>query len=362
MCHFYPTECILGLLVVVGWIGSSLIVDCTFLNVTGGGPIDTNATLYAHIASIIGPALKQAVPNASLVGPASGNTGYQSGWLQEIFEQGILQYFDTITIHPYRSDAPEMAAADLKQVQDLVAEYAPFETTNKPIWNGEWGYGAVTLGGSLYKQAEMFVRVTMVCTTTLNQPSIWYQACDPDGGDGEMGIMNCTGAMGNRTFQPLPAFTAAQTMARVFRNDGHGPESNLPLDEALGMRFVRKIPVFQNGVNTNDDWVVLYRANYDERALVLVAWTSSDFEHIVRLPAVYEKGECWQRVGMLGEVMTDVCHDNRGLHLNVSSAPIYLIRRIVGVKKAVEKEVATKKKNTSKNKTGWHSTVLPCIV
>ena len=106
--------------------------------------------------------------------------------------------------------------------------------------SGEWGYGAVTVG-SLQKQAEMFARVMLITTSTLKQPSIWYQACDPDEGEGNMGIMNCTGPMGNRTFQPLPAYIAAQTMSTVFRNDGRGPESGLPLDEHRGLRCVRRM-------------------------------------------------------------------------------------------------------------------------
>jgi beta-glucosidase-like glycosyl hydrolase len=286
-----------------------------------------NASLYGHIASIIGPALHSAVPNASFVGPASGNTGFASGWLQEIFETGVLAHFDRLTIHPYRSDAPEMAFNDLKQVQDLVAEYAPFETTNKPIVSGEWGYGVTTLGNSYLKQAEMLARVILITTSTLLQPSIWYQVCDPDQGDGQEGIMNCTGEMGNRTFSPLPSFYAAQTMHKVFRNDGKPPSE--PIDEALGMRFVRRIPVFQNGVDTSDDWVLLYRASGDSKAIVLVAWTSSDFEHVVRLPAVYEQGECWKVTTMLGDTTTpNICHDPRGLHVNVSSAPMYLTRII----------------------------------
>ena len=228
--------------------------------------------------------------NTLFVGPASGNTGYQSDWLQEIFEGGVLESFDLVTIHPYRSDSPEMAYKDLLQVQDLIAEYAPFETTNKPMLNGEWGYGATTVGG-LLKQAELFLRVILITTSTTHQPSIWYQACDPDGNEGEMGIVNCTGPMGNRTFTPLPAFVAAQTMIKAFRNDGKALDQDL--DEDLGMRFVRRIPVFQNGVDTDDDWVLLYRANSDDRMLLLVAWTSSDIGHVVRLPAVFQQGECW---------------------------------------------------------------------
>lgn len=79
-----------------------------------------NASLYAAIASAVGPAVHAAAPNSSFVGPASGNIGIQSGWLQRIFEAGVLQYFDKVTIHPYRSDDPETVRQDLQQVVVVV--------------------------------------------------------------------------------------------------------------------------------------------------------------------------------------------------------------------------------------------------
>ena len=79
-----------------------------------------NASLYAALASAVGPAVHAAAPGASFVGPASGNIGLQSGWLQRIFEAGVLQYFDRVTIHPYRSDEPETVRQDLQQVVGVV--------------------------------------------------------------------------------------------------------------------------------------------------------------------------------------------------------------------------------------------------
>ena len=38
-------------------------------------------------------------------------------WMQQIFEAGALEHFDRVTIHPYRSDAPETAWADLDKAK-----------------------------------------------------------------------------------------------------------------------------------------------------------------------------------------------------------------------------------------------------
>ena len=74
----------------------------------------------------------------------------------------------------------------------------------------------------------------------------------------------------------------------------------------------------------NYEKVLLYQSFAG--ATLLVAWTSADFEHVVRLPGVYTEGQCWRRTSMLGDQLGNVCHDHRGLHVNVSAAPVYLRR------------------------------------
>lgn len=38
-------------------------------------------------------------------------------------------------------------------------------------------------------------------------------------------------------------------------------DAGTPVDPEKGMRFVRRIPVFQNGINTDDDWVLFVNPN-----------------------------------------------------------------------------------------------------
>ncbi len=112
----------------------------------------------------------------------------------------------------------------------------------------------------------------------------------------------------------------------VLRNDGQKPAGNSwpPVDESRGFRFVRRLPIFQSSnLDTSDDWVLLYHSNGG--GVLRVAWTSSDFEHILRIPGV-EAGSCFQQTGMMGEVMPTLCHDHRGLHANVTTAPKYLVK------------------------------------
>ena len=113
-------------------------------------------------------------------------------------------------------------------------------------------------------------------------------------------------------FTPLPALEAAKTLHTVLRNDGMAPGS--PVSPAKGFRFVRRMPVFQSSnMDSDDDWVLLYHS--DAGDVLLAAWTSSTFEHVLRIPGV-EEGVCFSQIGMLGEPLPELCHDHRGLHVN----------------------------------------------
>merc|ERR1711990_875075 len=90
-------------------------------------------------------------------------------------------------------------------------------------------------------------------------------------------------------------------MNAVFRNDGKAPGS-APLNPREAFRFVERIPVFQNGIDTEDDFVLLYASESGD-AILLVAWTSSDFAHIARIPGVTKEGECFSQSGMFGDRM-----------------------------------------------------------
>ena len=279
-----------------------------------------NASNYAELVNTVVPVIKAAQPNATVVGPASGNIGLASGWLLDIFEGGVLRHLDVVTLHPYRSDAPETAVSDLEQVIDRVAEYAPLHKTPMPVANGEWGYGSAVVGGTT-EQARLFVRQQLITAATLGQPSIWYEACGPDTGEGAMGIMNCTN--GGAPFTPLPAYDAAAVLHRVLRNDGSTPGA--PVSPLRGFRFVRRLPIFQSSnLNSKDDWVLLFKSRAGD--VLLVAWTIADFKHVLRIPGV-EPGVCFSQMGMLGEALPEICHDNRGMHVYVTGSPLYLVQK-----------------------------------
>lgn len=79
-----------------------------------------NASAYALLAVQLGAALKTAFPDELYVGPALGDV-HGTDSLDESFlgvcaDAGALEWWDAVTVHPYRPFAPEDAAVAMAQV------------------------------------------------------------------------------------------------------------------------------------------------------------------------------------------------------------------------------------------------------
>jgi hypothetical protein len=53
---------------------------------------------YALLAISVGKALKDKYPNEMYQGPAS--SGYNTTYMEIIFQMGVLEYFDAVSVHP----------------------------------------------------------------------------------------------------------------------------------------------------------------------------------------------------------------------------------------------------------------------
>jgi hypothetical protein len=199
-----------------------------------------------------------------------------------------------------------------------------------PIAVGEWGYAEGTVG-SQTALAQVFVRQMLLAMALTGQPAMWYKACDGPGESGLRGngVMVCPSSRNaSIAFRPLPAFNASQVMYRILRNDGATSDNHTawraPVDQKKGFRFARRVPIWQQSAGTDDDWLFVYHS--DDGGVLLVAWTTATFPHITRIPGV-APGSCFSQTGMMGEVLPQLCHDHRGLHVNVSAAPVSLVRQ-----------------------------------
>ena len=48
-----------------------------------------------------------------------------SAFLEKCFQAGLLEYWSAVTVHPYRQEGPEAAAAEYARLRQLIDRYAP---------------------------------------------------------------------------------------------------------------------------------------------------------------------------------------------------------------------------------------------
>lgn len=89
-------------------------------NPLGGWYPCANATAYALLAVELGAALKGAFPDEIYVGPALGDMHgtdeLDLSFLGVCADAGALEWWDAVTVHPYRPFSPEDAEGPLAQV------------------------------------------------------------------------------------------------------------------------------------------------------------------------------------------------------------------------------------------------------
>jgi hypothetical protein len=166
-----------------------------------------DAQQYSALAIAAAKAIREAEPQATIVGPAS--SGFPWEYLETFLKSGVLEYLDAVSVHPYRNpkQPPETAAADYKKLRDLIARYAPSGKTNVPILSGEWGYSTHRKGVSLETQADFAVRQQLSNLLNGVPLSIWYDWKN-DGDDPGENEHNFGTVLAD--LKPKPAYPALQ--------------------------------------------------------------------------------------------------------------------------------------------------------
>ena len=222
---------------------------------------------YAELAIMTGEALSSAglLATEHFIGPglagpcAAGdpanlcmNHTATYGWLDETLAHGLLRYFDGVSVHPYRSNAPETLLDDYAKLAELVDRHkSDSNACPVALLNTELGYStcsppspnctdAGALGNlSAMDQASYLARVSLVDNLAGVNVSIWYEwvmgfefppadpyiECYPRGGsdrpdptqaEENFGVVQC-GRDSHGARPQRPAFQAAATLQRVFK-------------------------------------------------------------------------------------------------------------------------------------------------
>lgn len=96
---------------------------------------------YIALAKATGEALRAAKlvgeKGEAFIGPATSTI--DQPFLEACFQAGLLEFWDAVSVHPYRQTEPETVEEEYRAVRLLIRKYAPKDKTI-PIISGEWGY------------------------------------------------------------------------------------------------------------------------------------------------------------------------------------------------------------------------------
>lgn len=173
---------------------------------------------YVALTRVVGTALRRAAPDEWFVGPAI--SGFDWAFLEACFDHGLLDFWDAVTVHPYRQSPPETVASDWRRLRALVARHTDRDV---PLLSGEWGYSERYAGMNARLQAAYAVRQYVANLASGVPMSIWYDWKD-DGLD-PLEIEHHFGVVGN-DLKDKPATRAIQDAA----------------SRLSGLRFDRRLP------------------------------------------------------------------------------------------------------------------------
>jgi hypothetical protein len=165
---------------------------------------------YSKLVEVAVPRIRQADPNAQVLAGATSQIPLE--WFEGCFKNGLLNWIDALSVHPYRSQPPETVIGDYARLRELIARYAP-ASKQIPIISGEWGYSNLNWDKSRLsgqQQADYLVRMFLINTYQNIPVSIWYDwkndGTDPNEREHNFGTVK-------HDLNPKAAYLAAKVLS-----------------------------------------------------------------------------------------------------------------------------------------------------
>jgi hypothetical protein len=261
---------------------------------------------YSALANAAAAAIHKAAPGEAVIGPAT--SGFDFPFQEACFNNGVLNEWDAVSVHPYRQTNPESVVAEYAQLRQTIRRFAP-KGREIPVISGEWGYSAAWKSYDEESQGHMLAREFL---TNLSQGiplSIWYDwrddGPDPKEAEHHFGTVGLPQKVdGKNSFRIKPAYLAAKALTGTL--SGH--------------HFVRRL-----ALGTTDDWALLFSNN---RELVVACWTTSGEARRISLPVGDAK--CEVRGPVTGKA-PPVSVKGGLIEVPLGAEPLYLrVDRIAG--------------------------------
>lgn len=258
-----------------------------------------NVEHYTKLALAVGKALRQAAPDELYVGPATSQIDLK--FLEDCFKAGCLEYWDAVTVHPYRQKDPETVNEEYRNLRLLIAKYAPKGKTI-PILSGEWGYSAAWGKFDEVRQGKYLPRQFLVNLYNQVPVSIWYDwhddGKDPKEAEHHFGTVSFEYLKDKpQVYAPKDAYKAAQTLTT----------------QLAGFKYNKRL-----WTGDEADWVLLFDKGNDVKVAV---WTTRKEPHEITIPVSPGK---FAAVRYLGDVTKTIEAAKEGLKLTLTDTIQYL--------------------------------------
>jgi hypothetical protein len=257
---------------------------------------------YIKLALEVGKALRESAPDELYIGPATSEIDFD--FLEKCFKAGLLEYWDAVSVHPYRQREPESVIEEYAKLRYLIDKYAP-KDKKIPILSGEWGYSSAWNNFDDDIQGKMLPRQWMINLACDIPVSIWYDwhddGTDPKEPEHHFGTVNHAYKKDQTpVYDPKPAYLAAKTFMETFK----------------GFRFNKRIDSFASF--EHETFLLLFNKGKEVR---FAAWTTSKTPLWMYLPAGTETTE-FQVVDYLGREKSEstVQSDSGWM---ITDSPIY---------------------------------------
>ena len=265
----------------------------------------THPANYGLLANEAYKAVKEEIADVPIiVGAASG---CDAAFLGQVFDVPGLANVDAVSIHPYRSTAPETFVQERLLVQDVLKRKTG--RGDIPLFSGEWGYPSTMFGGrsdaAWKKQAAYAVRLILINILSGVPKTVWYDlkddGSDPSNIEHNFGLLTENAAA-------KPAFNAVKTLADLLPGRESG---DLSVDSWTASAV---------DTRANDVYGLVLQ---NERGRLAALWTSHARGSVeVKIP----DSASYRFFNMFGESVTPLKRENGFcfLSLNGESGPIYV--------------------------------------
>jgi len=238
--------------------------------------------------------IKENDRSGYVVAPALAGLSDESlTWLEQLFQEGALDYIDALSVHPYRSWSPETVSYEYKNLKELLKKYS---SKSIPIISGEWGYstGNGWYGLNLTEEQQAAYLIRMILMNMLEDiPISVIYGWENDGTDEHNGEHHFGIRHHDTTYAKL-AYEAINTFSYL--------TSNYQLLERIETDHL-------------DDYVIKF-INDEEQELYIM-W-SVDSNHEIKFPLKKDEGQVFS---MLGKRLNP--YDKEKRIIEIGHEPVY---------------------------------------